>query len=140
MRTKEHNKKISNALKGKTKSLSHRKNISKSAKKRMTIPENNPNYKGDKVGYIGIHIWLIKVYGLAKHCEKCLKVGKKKNNKWTIEWALRHGYVCERKRENFIKLCKSCHRKYDNTKEWRENISKSKRNKNKENKEENLNE
>jgi hypothetical protein len=29
------------------------------------------------------------------------------------EWALLKGKMMERKRENFIQLCMSCHRKYD---------------------------
>lgn len=126
-RTKIHNLKISKALKGKSKSLIHRKRIGEEAKIRLSDPTLNPNYKGDSVGYIGIHIWLRKKYGLAHHCDKCGSIGRKNNNKWTISYALKKGSIYERKRSNFIRLCNKDHREYDKTKKWGENISKAKK-------------
>lgn len=81
--------------------------------------KNNPNYgnfesksavwKGDKVGYDGIHAWLRTKFGKASICEnsKCLGKGR------TYEWALIKGREYERKRKNFWQLCHSCHKKYD---------------------------
>lgn len=113
IRTPEHNLKISLALKGKKKSENHKKSLSKQAKKRFAIPENNPNYKGDKVGYQGIHIWLRKTCGLATHCEKCGMKGEYKNGKWNVVYALRKGKTYQRRREYFWMLCNKCHIAYD---------------------------
>ena len=64
---------------------------------------------GDKIGYTGIHTWLRREFGKADRCEnkKCSAVSKNFN------WALRKGYRYERRRGNFIRLCRSCHLKYD---------------------------
>jgi hypothetical protein len=71
--------------------------------------ENGGHWKGDSVGYWGIHKWLIKNYGKATKCSsaKCRK------NSIHYEWALIKGKKYERKKENFIELCKSCHSIYD---------------------------
>lgn len=70
--------------------------------------ELNPCWKGDDVKYSGIHVWLRKTYGKPLFCEHCLRIDKKK-----YEWARITGKNYERKRENFIRLCRSCHLKYD---------------------------
>jgi len=71
---------------------------------------NNPNWQGDNVGRIGIHIWLKKFFKKTHICEFC-KEKKTKGRK--TEWAKLKGKKYERKRENFIELCCPCHRKYD---------------------------
>jgi hypothetical protein len=86
--------------------------------------ENNNNWRGDKVGYNGIHTWLRTNFGYPPFCEFCHTVGCRKTREWNIQWALKKGCKYERKRENFIGLCKICHRRYDNTLLWRKNISK----------------
>ena len=72
--------------------------------------ENNPNWRGDKVGKIGIHCWLHKNFKKKLVCEFC---GKKEKSGRKIEWAKLADKEYERKRENFIELCCKCHRKYD---------------------------
>ena len=128
-RTKEHNLKISHALKGKKKSEVHKKSISISAIIRLSDPEKNPNYRGEKVGYVGIHIWLRKTFGYPIYCCGCKIKGEKKNNKCTIAYALKKGCEYKRKKENFLELCNKCHRNYDKTKQWNEAIARSKRGK-----------
>lgn len=97
--------------KGKTNWMSEkgRKNIGNSAK--LQVGEKSHNWKGNKVGYNGIHSWLNKVFGRANKCElhNCLGISK------DFDWALIKGKKYERKRENFIRLCVSCHRHYDET-------------------------
>ncbi len=73
------------------------------------------NYKGDKVGYKGVHQWLIKVYSNPPKCEICGKLGERIKFKWNIDWALIKGKNYERKRENFWGLCHLCHMRYDDT-------------------------
>ncbi len=71
--------------------------------------ELNPNWKGNKVGYSGLHKWVVQQLGVPEICELCGKIGLK-NHK--IHWANKsHKYL--RKLDDWIRLCVSCHRKYD---------------------------
>ena len=68
--------------------------------------------------YDAIHHWLRYNYGTPERCEHCGKY-RTKEKKRDMEWALIRGKLYERKRENYIGLCKSCHQKYDQPKpEW----------------------
>jgi hypothetical protein len=82
--------------------------------------EKHPQWKGDNVGYSGIHTWLRINFGYPNKCdnEACLAKNIKR-----FEWALIKGKEYERKRENFMQLCVSCHRKYDMTEKKRLNMS-----------------
>lgn len=65
-----------------------------------------------KVGdreYQKIHNWISKEYGKADNCENPECKGHSKH----YEWALLKGREYDYKRENFIRLCKSCHFLYD---------------------------
>lgn len=79
------------------------------------------NYKGDKVGYSGLHRWLNKEFKDISVCEskECKNISKK------LHWALKKGCTYQRKRENFLRLCASCHKIYDMTDEVRANLSKA---------------
>lgn len=68
--------------------------------------EANPAWKGDGLGYFGIHNWLRREYGNPDQCEHC---GANER----IDWALKDGCAYERRRENFIGLCRGCHLRYD---------------------------
>lgn len=58
-----------------------------------------------------IHIWLRNNFGKACKCEQCPEgIGVKTKR---YDWALKHGCEYDYKVENFIQLCRSCHRKYD---------------------------
>jgi len=84
------------------------------------VGENNPTWTKNP-SYTVVHQWMNKTYGHSKNCEHCKKVGKyiiyerqnQKIKRWSIEWALKKGCKYERKRENFLYLCVSCHRLYD---------------------------
>ena len=69
--------------------------------------ENHYLWKGDKVGYKALHGWLRRKYGIPDKCEKC------GNNKF-MEWANISGEY-KRERNDWMKLCKSCHNKFDGT-------------------------
>lgn len=62
-----------------------------------------------RLAYGNIHHWLQYKYGSASICEnnKCIGTSKK------YEWALKKGKSHDKKRENYLQLCKSCHVKYD---------------------------
>jgi len=83
------------------------------------------NYKGDEVGYHGIHKWLAKTYGRPTLCENIECNGFS----ITYHWALKRGYEYQRKRKNFLMLCASCHKKYDITDQVRRNLSLAKKGK-----------
>lgn len=69
--------------------------------------ENHPRWKGDKVGYGGVHIWMHKHFGKATLCEDCHCIDAKK-----YEWAnISQTYL--RDRSDWKQLCSSCHKKFD---------------------------
>ncbi len=70
--------------------------------------DKSPHWKGNDVGYYGIHNWLYTNFGKADKCEQC---GRTKR----VQWAKLKDKPYERKRENFFKLCSICHIIYDNT-------------------------
>jgi hypothetical protein len=68
---------------------------------------NKNHFKGDDIGYGGLHDWITKYFGQPRFCEHCGSKTKKK-----YEWAsIRHQY--KRERTCWLRLCTSCHRKYD---------------------------
>lgn len=75
-----------------------------------------------KIGYCNIHTFLIKNHGNATKCEnpRCQFKNPKR-----FEWALKKGKIYSKNIKDYIQLCPSCHRKYDETPERRENLSKS---------------
>lgn len=86
----------------------------------------NPNYskqhyktkwnrKGD---YRDIHYWLKWKYGPASKCENIRCSGKIRNYAWCLVKGGKYDY----KKSNFKQLCKSCHVKYDMTKNWRKRV------------------
>ena len=71
--------------------------------------EKTPRWKGDSVGVRAIHEWLMREYGTENKCENPNCEGKSN----TYEWCKLPNKQHERKRENYIRLCRSCHRKLD---------------------------
>ncbi len=57
--------------------------------------------------YDVVHYWLRVNFIKPKNCEFCKEEKR-------IDWALLKGKKYERKRENFIGLCRKCHYHYDN--------------------------
>lgn len=79
-------------------------------KKGQNLKENNVNWKGDKVGYHGLHKWIYKILGKPKKCEFC---GSTKN----IQWANK-SYEYKRKIDDWLELCCKCHREKDKKDGW----------------------
>lgn len=69
--------------------------------------ELNPAWKGENVGYISLHKWVYRYKGSPKKCEHCMSE-EKKNYHWANK---SHGY--KRDLDDWIRLCVSCHKKYD---------------------------
>ena len=95
----ENKKKMSEQRKGK------RVSIETEFKKEDVAGEKNVNWKGDKVGYSGLHTWLQRNYGKAEKCSKC---GSNKN----VQWANISGDY-KRIISDWRQLCVVCHRRFD---------------------------
>lgn len=66
-------------------------------------------------GYSNIHIWMRKNYGRPRECEHCNSTEAK-----AYDWALIKGKEYAKDRSHFIRLCRSCHKKYDMSEKTRE--------------------
>jgi hypothetical protein len=110
--TKKTCKKISKALKGRP--LEHLPNCSccvcRNKRGEIVIRKNekSPFWIGDDIGYMGLHTWLYKNYGKAKHCENDNCLGRCK----TYEWSNISGKYL-RDRKDFQQLCRVCHKAFD---------------------------
>jgi len=84
--------------------------LSEETKNKMSVAHRgNKSYKwkGSDVSYNGLHRWIRGSFGRPNYCEHCKKIDKKQ-----YEWAsINHTYTRERK--DYIRLCQSCHIKYD---------------------------
>lgn len=74
--------------------------------------ENAPNYR-EVVCKATVHQWLYANYGNPRICEG-VKGMECRGSTW-YDWALKTGKQYIRDRNNFLRLCRSCHRRYDLT-------------------------
>lgn len=69
-------------------------------------------WKGDKVGYFGLHARVVKKFGKANHCEECGLDKMPKGYKIYFQWAnISHTY--KRDLSDFKQMCIPCHIKFD---------------------------
>jgi len=69
--------------------------------------EKHWNWKGGDVNYVALHAWVSRWKGKPSKCEMCGTENAKK-----YEWAnIDHKY--RRVLEDYIRVCTSCHRKFD---------------------------
>jgi len=113
--TEKIKRKMSLAKKGKSFSEEHKRKISEAQKgmKKPWVSKNLINnkhaWKGDRVGYRGLHTWIQLKLGQPGTCEFCGKTGL-----WgrQIHWANKnHQY--KRNKKDWLRLCIKCHRQYD---------------------------
>jgi hypothetical protein len=95
-------------MKGKRHTKEALEKIKEARSKQDINGEKSYLWKGDKVGYAGLHSWIKKQKGKANKCENPNCLGKSK----IFQWANISG---EYKRDvnDFKMLCVSCHRKMD---------------------------
>lgn len=111
--SKECREKLSIAAKGKTTWMKGKKHTQESiykmkiADRTKTTGEKNYGWKGDKVGYTGLHQWVRRNLGKPLKCEHCGTTEAKK-----FEWANKSGEY-KRTLEDWLRLCTKCHRRYD---------------------------
>ncbi len=82
------------------------------AKQKLSIRfsgDRSVTWKGDKVSYSGIHKWINKQLGKPKLCQHCKTDGLMGHK---IHWANISGKYL-RDAEDWLRLCASCHIKYD---------------------------
>jgi len=109
--SEEHRGKIGEAHKGKKQSpetIEKRrlKLIGRIAWNKGVLEGEGNAWKGDNVGYSGLHEWVRKHLGKPTECVYCGK------DEGKLNWAnVSHEY--KRELEDFMSLCISCHRKYD---------------------------
>ena len=121
--TKKHQKNTSKAMLGKKNALGHCQSIITKQKIKDNHAhlsgKNHPmfgkfeteclNWKGNNISYSRLHGWVIQHLGQPTKCEHC---GKDNLTKGQIHWANKdHKY--KRNLKDWIRLCVSCHRKYD---------------------------
>jgi glycyl-tRNA synthetase (class II) len=71
------------------------------------LGEKHPNWVGNKAHYQTFHKWINSHFGSPNKCELCGRSDKKK-----YEWASKK-HIYTRNINDYIRLCTSCHRKYD---------------------------
>lgn len=69
--------------------------------------EDSPHWKGDAVGYSGLHYWVRKNLGKAAKCEECHTT-----ETYRFEWANKSGLYL-RSVDDWMSLCVKCHRRFD---------------------------
>lgn len=76
-------------------------------KKGQFKDEKHPQWKGDEVSYVGLHMWIRRKLGKPNKCEHC-----KTEEERLYHWA---NISKEYKRElsDWIRLCVPCHKRYD---------------------------
>lgn len=78
-------------------------------KKGDHLNELSFNWKGDEVGKVPLHLWVIRRLGKPTKCEFC---GKDNLSGHKIHWANK-SRTYKRDITDWIRLCVSCHKKYD---------------------------
>lgn len=92
------------------------------------LAEESRVWKGSRAGYHAMHSWVRSKHGKPIKCEQCNEPGKlegKTRSRWNIEYALKKSKEASRNIEDYMCLCKSCHRKMDMTEQIKKNISDS---------------
>ena len=82
---------------------------SKGKKAPWATGEKNFNWKGDDVGYSGLHYWVVSRLGKPTTCWHC---GKSNLHGNSIQWANK-SHTYKRDVNDWLRLCVKCHRKYD---------------------------
>ena len=109
--------KMSAAQKGKTSPMKGKTHSNKTKllwsinRKGKNTGIQNFNWKGDKVGYWGLHQWISRTFGKASGYGCMICAGTKGSDK--IEWANISGEY-KREADDWTTLCKSCHTSLDN--------------------------
>lgn len=75
---------------------------------KSTHDERSATWKGDQVGYRGLHLWVTKHLGKPNKCSHCGKISSGHG----MHWANKSGKYL-RILSDWIRLCVSCHKAHD---------------------------
>ena len=81
-------------------------NISKALKGKY-LGEKSGKWQGDDIGYGTLHEWVSRMLGKPSLCKDC------GTTDGVFDWANKSGKY-KRNLTDWIRLCRVCHRKYDN--------------------------
>lgn len=81
----------------------------KRQQKGLITGEKHASWRGDKVSYAGLHMWIKKVLGSPPACVYC---NFSSTNNRKIHWANKSGDY-KRQVDDWIRLCVPCHSAYD---------------------------
>mgnify|MGYP001568313588 CR=1 FL=1 len=81
-------------------------------KRFIGIGKKHPLWRGKSVSYSGLHKWVERQLGKPKFCNFCESTKSKR-----YEWANINGEY-NRNTMEFMRLCTSCHKKYDLIRKW----------------------
>lgn len=70
--------------------------------------KDSPTWKGEDVGYRGLHVWVELVLGKPDTCTYCNKKGTGHNMHWAN---ISKQY--KRDKEDWVRLCPKCHKAFD---------------------------
>lgn len=84
----------------------------KGRKSPETSGENNPSWKGNNIGYTGIHAWVVRQKGKACKCTHCNRTKMPIGMIKYFNWANISGRY-ERNLKDWIQLCRPCHIAFD---------------------------
>ena len=88
-------------------SEANKRSYERGVKLGFQLKDEHWNWKGNDVGYSGVHHWIREMLGKPMKCEHCGRTDKKK-----YEWANKnHKY--RRNVDDWMRLCTKCHIKYD---------------------------
>lgn len=76
--------------------------------------EKNGHWTGNKVTYVALHKWVSGNYGFPSECEHC---GLISQNHRKIHWS-NVSKLYKRDRDDWQRLCVSCHKIYDSANEY----------------------
>lgn len=95
-----------------SKEVREAKRLRQKGLKHNIADEKHPMWKGNDVGYRGLHTWIERKSGKPTVCEFC---GMKNLIGHKIHWANKSGDY-KRDLNDWIRLCAKCHKQYDNPK------------------------
>ena len=85
--------------------------------------ENNGQWKGEKVKVKPLHRWINRNFGTRRTCEHCFTTKARR-----YDWSSKdHKYT--REQDDWQRLCRSCHQKYDHMMGFRKTKNANKRRK-----------
>jgi hypothetical protein len=81
--------------------------------------KDNANWKGDRIGYKGLHNWVENTLGKPSECENCGRTkppkGLGRGRRGYFDWANISGKY-KRDVKDWKRLCIKCHRAFDKAK------------------------